>query len=401
MRVVVLSETYAPDMGYLTTMLPRYMARAGADVHLVVLDLAAYHYLPDFQRTYGQFQARPLAAGAVQRADGYTVHVLKHRRSLGFPRAVGLRDKLAELRPDVVYSAVAIGWLPLQAAMSRLGLGYRLFTGSHTAAILFPLARVRHPFLTPAGLRCLVTRWLPGRVVSLGTELCYAPTSDCGEIAWRFFGVQKRKVRVVHLGVDTDVFHPVASEDDRDVRAGLRSELGFAPGDIVCVYSGKMTEAKNARIVAEAIERLRDVGLPFRGLFIGDGVQRERIARCPASVIVDFMPYRELGRYYRAADIGVWPTIESTSMLDAAACALPLVVADVIYRDHVDGNGRVYRTNDLQDMVRVLGELADPSLRGRLGTAGAAKMLDRFNWEKIAAGRLRDFRATMPAGAAA
>ena len=399
-RVVVLSETYAPDMGYLTTMLPRYMAREGADVHLVTLDLAAYHYLPDFLKTYGQFQQRPPEVDAVRKSDGYAVHVLKHRRALGFPRPIGLHGKLRELRPDVVYSSVAIGWLPLLAAISRLKLGYRLFTGSHTAAILFPLARVRRPFLTLAGLRCLVTRWLPGRIVSLGTELCYAPTSDCGEIAWRFFGVQQHKVRIVHLGVDTDVFHPVGNAADRDERARLRAELGFAPQEIVCVYSGKMTEAKNALIIAQAIEQLRARGLGFRGLFIGDGAQRERIAQCPSSVLVDFMPYRELGRYYRAADIGVWPTIESTSMLDAAACALPLVVADVIYRDHVEGNGRVYRTNDLPDMVRVLEELADPSLRAQLGVAGAAKMLERFNWRKIAAGRLADFTRSVQAGGA-
>jgi glycosyltransferase involved in cell wall biosynthesis len=377
------------------------MAQEGADVHLVVLDLAAYHYLPDFKKTYGQFQQRPLEAGAVRKADGYTVHVLSHRRTFGFPRALGLHGKLAELRPDVVYSSVAIGWLPLQAAISRLRLGYRLFTGSHTAAILFPLARVRRPFLTLAGLRCLLTRWLPGRLVSLGTELCYAPTSDCGEIAWRFFGVQRRKVRVVHLGVDTDVFRPVVTAADREARDRLRAELGFAPEDIVCVYSGKMTEAKNALIVARAVEQLRATGRPFRGLFIGEGVQRERIAQCPASVVVDFMPYRDLGRYYRAADVGVWPTIESTSMLDAAACALPLVVADVIYRDHVEGNGRVYRTNDLDDMVRVLDELADAPLRAQLGAAGAAKMLERFNWQKIAAGRLRDFASRLPSSAAA
>ena len=399
-RVVVLSETYAPDMGYLTTMLPRYMAREGADVHLVTLDLAAYHYLPDFLKTYGQFQQRPPEVDAVRKSDGYTVHVLQHRRTLGFPRPLGLHAKLRELRPDVVYSSVAIGWLPLLAAISRLTLGYRLFTGSHTAAILFPLARVRRPFLTRAGLRCLVTRWLPGRIVSLGTGLCYAPTSDCGEIAWRFFGVQKHKVRIVHLGVDTDVFHPVGNTAERDERTRLRAELGFAPEETVCVYSGKMTEAKNALIVAQAIEQLRARGLQFRGLFIGDGAQRERIAQCPSSVLVDFMPYRELGRYYRAADIGVWPTIESTSMLDAAACALPLVVADVIYRDHVEGNGRVYRTNDLPDMVRVLEELADPALRAQLGAAGAGKMLERFNWQKIAAGRLADFTRSVQAGGA-
>jgi glycosyltransferase involved in cell wall biosynthesis len=395
-RIVALSETYAPDMGYLTTMLPRALARAGADVHLVVLGLPAYYYLPDFKQTYGAFLSELPQAGAVLPVDGYHVHVLPHDRLLGFPRALGLQRKLAELRPDVVYTSVAVGWLPLQAAWGRLRLGFRLFTGSHTAASLFPLAGVRRPWLKAAGLRSVVTRWIPGRLVSWLTELCYAPTADCGEIAWRFFGVQRAKVRVVHLGVDTDVFHPVETAEDHDTRARMRTALGFAPEDVVCVYSGKMTESKNALIVAQAIERLRANGLPFRGLFIGDGVQREKIAQCPSSVLVDFMPYRELGRYYRAADIGVWPTIESTSMLDAAACALPLVVADSIYRDHVEGNGLVYRTNDLQDMVRVLEELADASLRARLGEVGAAKMLERFNWQRIAEGRLRDFATSLP-----
>jgi glycosyltransferase involved in cell wall biosynthesis len=161
------------------------------------------------------------------------------------------------------------------------------------------------------------------------------------------------------------------------------------------VYSGKMTEAKNALIVAQAVERLRERGLPFRGLFIGDGVQRERIAALGSCVAVDFMPYRELGRYYRAADIGVWPTNESISMLDAAACALPLVVSDRIYQDHVAGNGRNYRQDDLDDLARVLEELADAGQRAKLGAAGAAKMLERFNWRTIALGRLRDFERAL------
>ena len=39
------------------------------------------------------------------------------------------------------------------------------------------------------------------------------------------------------------------------------------------------------------------------------------------------VPVRKLGGFFRAADIGVWPTQESTSMLDAAACALPALRA--------------------------------------------------------------------------
>lgn len=401
MRVVLLSETYPKDMGYLVTLLPKYLARQGAEVHLIVLDLPPYHYLPDYRRTYSSFvDPRLPVAGSVEQVDGYTVHVLAHHRWFGYAAPAGLIAKLRELRPDVVYSSVAIGWLPLLALFGQWRLGYQLFTGSHTAAIMFPLAGRRHPWLRPAGIACLLARWLPGRLVSLFTRICYAPTRDCGAVAARFFGVQRDKLRIVHLGVDLEVFHPRAAGEDAE-RAATRAELGIGPDEIVCIYTGKMTEWKNPLLVADAVAALRARGLPYRGLFIGEGAQRDAIAARPDCVVLDLMPYRRLGRYFRAADIAVWPTNESTSMLDAAACGLPIVVSDRIYRDHVDGNGRVYRMNDRDDLVRVLDELGDPALRASLGSAGARKMTERFNWETIAADRLADFRQALdPADAA-
>ena len=345
MRVVLLSETYPKDMGYLVTLLPKYLARLGAEVHLVVLDLPPYHYLPDYRRTYSSFvDPRLPVAGSVEQVDGYTVHVLAHHRWFGYAAPSGLIAKLRGLKPDVVYSSVAIGWLPLLALAGKWLLGYRLFTGSHTAAIMFPLAARRHPWLKPEGLACLLARWLPGRLVSLFTRACYAPTRDCGAIAARFFGVQRNKLRIVHLGVDHEVFHPRRAGDDAE-RAAPRAELGLGPDEIVCIYTGKMTEWKNPLLVADAVAALRSRGRPYRALFIGEGAQRETIAARPDCVVLDLMPYRRLGRYFRAADIAVWPTNESTSMLDAAACGLPIVVSDRHYRDHVDGNGRVYPMN--------------------------------------------------------
>ncbi len=401
MRVVLLSETYPKDMGYLVTLLPKYLARQGAEVHLIVLDLPPYHYLPDYRRTYSSFvDPRLPVAGSVEQVDGYTVHVLAHHRWIGYAAPAGLIAKLRELRPDVVYSSVAIGWLPLLALVGKWLLGYQLFTGSHTAAIMFPLANRRHPWLRPEGLACLLARWLPGRLVSLFTRICYAPTRDCGAVAARFFGVQRDKLRIVHLGVDHEVFHPRAPGDDAE-RAATRAELGIGPDEIVCIYTGKMTEWKNPLLVADAVAALRARARPYRGLFIGEGAQRDAIAARPDCVVLDLMPYRRLGRYFRAADVAVWPTNESTSMLDAAACGLPIVVSDRIYRDHVDGNGRVYRMNDLDDLVRVLDELGDPALRALLGAAGARKMSERFNWETIAADRLADLRQVLdPADAA-
>jgi glycosyltransferase involved in cell wall biosynthesis len=402
MRVVVLSETYPKRMGYLVTMLPKYLAKLGAEVHLIVLDLPPYHYMADAKQALAPFFAGHIPqAGSTEHVDGYTVHVLKHRRVLGYPSAVGFGKKLRELAPDVVYSSVAIGWLPLQAVLCRLRRRFCLFLGSHTAASMFPLARSPRPWMTLSGLKSFVSRWIPGRLISLFAHKCYAPTGDCAEIAVRFFGVQAAKVCVLHLGVDHEVFRPAAGPSDEHERSSLRERLGFEAADIVCLYSGKLSSYKNPQLLARAVESLRAQGYPFRALFVGEGPEEQPLSSYPSSVVVPFMPYDELAPYYRACDIAVWPVGESTSMLDAAATGLPLVVSDRIYRDHVDGNGVVYLTNDCQDLERALRQLASKETRAALAREGVRKMRQNFDWALIARRRLDDFSAALalrPAG---
>ena len=231
MKVVALSETYAPDMGYLTTMLPRAWR---GPVRTCISSCSTW-----LRTTTCRISSRPTAsflrdtpvAGSVQDVDGYRSTYSGTTDSSASRGPVGLQRKL---RGAAARRRVHVGGRRLAAAAGgvqpRARLGFRLFTGSHTAAIMFPLARMRRAVpADAAGLRSILTRWLPGRLVSWVTELCYAPTSDCGEIAWRFFGVQRHKVRVVHLGVDTDVFHPLQDDHERAERAATRSQLGFDP----------------------------------------------------------------------------------------------------------------------------------------------------------------------------
>ena len=155
-------------------------------------------------------QEQALTAGTSWTVDGYTVHILRHRRLLGYAVMPELPRKLRALRPDVVYSVVTLGGNPLLAAATAGSSRYKLFIGSHTAVSVFPLASERHPSVWTL-LRNFLGRWLPGRLVSLVAHKCYCPTADCAEVAARFFGVQRRKLAVVHLGIDTDFFFPVAA----------------------------------------------------------------------------------------------------------------------------------------------------------------------------------------------
>jgi glycosyltransferase involved in cell wall biosynthesis len=322
------------------------------------------------------------------------VHILEHGKLGRYRYAKALRRCLATIRPQVVYSLGAIGFLPLQAALHLPHFKYKLFTGNHTSAEAFPLARAPRSGPSAARLIAFATRWLPGRLVSLLSEHCYCRSAGCADIAGEFFGVQRHKLKTVPLGVDTELFFPVSSEAERAERSALRAELGFAPDEIVCVNSGRMIAAKDLQLLIAAIAQLRGEGLAFRGLFIGDGPERARLVEAKDCVVLPFLPFKELGRYYRAAEIGVWPAGESTSMFDATSCGLPLVVSDRIDAQ-LAGNGLSFRTHELAGLTAALRSLADPGVRARLGSAGSRQLRAGCGWEHAARVRMRDFRAAL------
>jgi glycosyltransferase involved in cell wall biosynthesis len=182
-------------------------------------------------------------------------------------------------------------------------------------------------------------------------------------------------------------------------RVALRTRLGISEDELLCIYTGQFTEAKSPATLAEAVELLVLGGVKARGLFVGNGPQRDALSRFSHSLVLDFMQNSELPVYYRAADVGVWPTQESTSMLDAAACGLPIVVNHTLQAiERIDGNGLTYRLGDPKSLADVLRRLLDKSLRESLGSAGASKMLDRYSWRDLARKRLADYEAAIASG---
>jgi len=305
---------------------------------------------------------------------------------------VGLLENLKAIGPTIVQTMSVTGWIPLDAALFKVSLGYKLFTGCHHHVSVFPLAQKASHALKAERLMCALTRAIPGWLVSLESEKCYAISPDCAYVATRFFGVPMRKVEICPLGVDTDIFYPVSTDKDFHARRELRDRLGFNDSEIVCVYSGRFSEDKNPLILARAIDRLCRSNLPFRGLFVGNGSQTKEIQECSGCVTHPFVPVSDLGKFYRASEIGVWPTQESMSMLDAAACGLPLVVNHTLTaKELIENNGAKYRLNDIEDLALTLVGLKELSKRKHMGALASRKMTKDFSWESIAKRRLLDY----------
>jgi glycosyltransferase involved in cell wall biosynthesis len=384
MKIAVVSTFYSEGMGYTENCLPRALTALGHDVHVIATVFNVYGNDADYAKTYQAFLGPNRVSAGQTSVDGYQVHRLEAAVVGGYVVPRGLSAKVRALSPDVVHSLEIASVQTYELAWQRMFRRFALFCETHQHM------SVVKPFLkqSGAGLQKAVyrlTRTLPTRLASHAVEKCYAIAPDCAEVAARFYGVPREKIKLQSLGADTELFRPVDSPAEVSERAALRRQLGWSDDDVVCVYSGRFSRDKNPLLLARAIDALHDRAPAFRGLFIGEGVQREDIASCRHVKILGFMKHRDLAAHYRAADIAVWPTQESMSMLDAASSGLPIVVSNRVGEtDRVNGNGRMYEENDVNSLADALASLASRDERRALGEVGRRKMLAGFNWTRYA-----------------
>lgn len=392
MKIVFISDWFSEKMGYAENCLPKAVAALGHEVHLIAGNVQPYFDKPYYDKTYGPFLGPGVVATGTQDLDGYTLHRLPHAWVMRRLRIQGLMGLLRELRPHVVQTFESMSWSTYEAALVRPLVGYVLFLESHMHASLFG------PIIRPKG-RGQRMKWrlyaaTLGRWVSASCVKCYPITGDAAKVAEQFLGVEQRKIEVCSLGVDTALFHPALGDALVRERVELRQKLGFAPSDIVCIYTGRISSDKGTLLLARAVGALADEGQPFHALFVGDGTAEEIAAICaiPGCVVHPFVNVKELPPFYRAADIAVWPRLESTSQLDAAACGLPLILGSAVeVRERIEGNGLLYQQDSVEDLARQMAWLADPERRRQLGAQGAQKMRERFSWDRIARQRVQDY----------
>ncbi|MFM7023846.1 MAG: glycosyltransferase family 4 protein [Flavobacteriales bacterium] len=388
MKIVILSNWFSERMGYIENCLSKSLAKTGHEIHVVSSTAQVYYNLPEYKTVYEPFIGKNIQEEGVKQLDGYTLHripFISIDNKVCFKK---LGKKLREIKPDVVQVFDAFSFTTFQAAWYKFIFGYKLFTANHTVASVFPLYQKGRDTLLHK-IAFFLTRTAPGTVVSWCTSMCFPPTIDAQDIAENYYGIPRSKMKMVPLGVDTDFFCPAANTD---LRKQKREALGVGDNEILVIYTGRFTDGKDPLCLAKAIDKLVSEGEPFKALFMGNGPQLEEIKKRKGCITHKFVPYHELPEWYAIADVGSWPKQESTSMIDAAACGLPIVISNRVQAvERVEGNGLTYNEPSSDDLASVLLQLKDAALRKKLGDFGVAKIQSQFSWDKIAKERIEDY----------
>ncbi len=220
--------------------------------------------------------------------------------------------------------------------------------------------------------------------------MVYPPSESMAQII-RDEGLSQN-VRVWSRGVDSDLFSPARRSLD------WRHSLGVGDDEVLVTFVGRLVKEKNTDLVVRIFKRLRERGIAFRAMFVGNGPEEEAIkAALPDALFAGFLVGEALSRAYASADIFLFPSESETFgnvTLEAMASGLPTVCADASGSRSlvVDGEtGYLVPASDEAGFTERLSRLiADADLRARMGKA-ARQRAQKFSWDDILSGLLQSY----------
>lgn len=284
-----------------------------------------------------------------------------------------------------------------------LGTGLRKIAATGlpvVATVHHPITRDRMLDLAAARWwrKPLVHRWygfaeMQKRVARELPELLTVSSTSAADIA-ADFDVRPDQLRVVPLGVDTELFRP---SDQPRVR-----------GRIFTIASADVPLKGIAHLLA-AVAKLRterDVELQLVAKLEPNGPTEKLIAELGISDIVHIstgLSDAELAGLFATAEIACIPSLYegfSLPAVEAMASGTPIVASRAGALPEVlgpeGGCAELVTAGDVDELRQVLGELLDsPARLASLGAAGRRRALDVYSWESVAAQTLEVYqRAT-------
>jgi alpha-1,6-mannosyltransferase len=292
----------------------RYFARVPEVRHAVIVPGAE-----DREETFGRSTVFTVKSPRLVGSASY--RVLYHQGRI--------RDCLARFRPQVIEvgDPYLTAWIGRRLAPCW---GAKLVGFYHSD---YPRAWYRsvQKFAgAPAG--ALFERWVRAYLIRLYRGMdALVVGSAALERLWSSQGLPD--VRLIPLGVDTDVFRP--AEDGAEARARTRVEWGVPADAPVALFVGRIAREKRLDWLRERLPDWRRAHPGLHLVLVGDGEWRERVRVWEREEPgLRWRPYirgtAALVETYRAADVFVHAGLGETfglSLLEAQACGLPVIAS--------------------------------------------------------------------------
>ena len=281
----------------------------------------------------------------------------------------GMKKILKEIKPDVVHVHEPRQFISAMPAFYKDELKYKLIADQHDYDI-FPTLKAR---LTTKLLRkplCVYTFNKADKIISTNPE--------AKDFLISVYGIKKEIIES-SLGADTEHF-----KFNEKKRKEIRDRLGIKD-EVLIISAGHIGRIKRLEVLINAVSELKAKILILGG---GDEEYIEELKKLSGETIfIDRIAQKELPYYYSAADIGVWPSRATITIVEAMSCRLPVIIPNRKVVNHFIKKGgginfELDNINDLKEKINFL--INNKKERNRLSKEARKTVEENFSYRKIA-----------------
>lgn len=314
MKIVYVDETFHPAYGYQSNPLAKFQQAQGNEVTIVTVDKNHIHPV---YRAFGDNGESVEQDDAVyQEATGVKVIRVKtkgfymHRAYISNEMFRVVRDE----HPDVVFVHCAETLTAMRFLLHKKE--WPMMLDSHMLSMASQSKFV--------GAFEAVYRTVFRRIIE--NNNIYVIRTQDDDYVNTHLGIRKDLTPFISFGTDTLLFQP-----SDEAKMKFRYENGIGKNDFVVIYTGKLTEAKGGKFLAETFKEKFEV--PVTLVCVGTppdndyGREVKRLLDESENRVIMFptQKYKELAPFYQMADLSIFPKQCSLSFYDAQACGLPVV----------------------------------------------------------------------------
>lgn len=197
----------------------------------------------------------------------------------------------------------------------------------------------------------------------------------------------RRETKVIHVGVDTELFRPTESEGKYLTEGGFR-----------ILTTARLHRYKGLLYLLEAMKRIREEVSDAHLYVIGKGPEERNLKNLTEKLeldsVVTFLtrsvPNHEMPALYAECDLYVQPSIVEPygiAVLEAMACGKPVVgtrIGGMLDTVKDGGAGFLVESADSGELAERIIMLSDRRLCGEFGQDARRRMESKFDWRCIA-----------------
>lgn len=354
MKILHWDEMFHPTFGYQINLLTKFQAMAGHEVTIFTSDNIENH------PTFASFSNKvDIKYEDEKFSKKYGVNIVRlpiHGVISG--RVIyksGYLDKIKQNKPDILMCHTNDTLSGINITRHYKNLNIPVVFDNH---MLEMASKNPYSSLFRSFFKRIITP------IIINNKLIVIKTQNDNYVN-KFYGIPENLTPFVSFGSDTSIFHP-----NESVRRRFRKEYNISENDFVITYTGKLTEEKGSKILAEAMlnkfDCTRNLTFIIVGNANGDYEKEAKLIMKQSKNNVLFFPtqrYNDLPQFYQAADLSIFPKQSSLSFYDAQACGLPVVAEDNnVNIDRLSHqNGLYFKSGDIEDLKRKINKMVNIS----------------------------------------